>query len=204
MQSFSLVHCIPTVGEDVEHGGYYLVTEGLAKKHSSYRVRDYPPDETTLLGSAMGLAQAGLLPVVEVGIPYPSQYDIPSLTNTLPNLATSPQNTIQHNHNPISNSNSTYIYLNSHIRSHSYYLFSYSTSIVTLPPHFTHHHRHHHHHHHHHHPSPPPHQIPYAKYLDCAADMFFEAVNTYWLSNGSYPPSLPHLRITTPRATINK
>ena len=54
------------LGEDVEHGGYYLVTEGLAKKHSSYRVRDYPPDETTLFGSAMGLAQVGLLPVVEV------------------------------------------------------------------------------------------------------------------------------------------
>lgn len=28
-------------------------------------------------------------------------------------------------------------------------------------------------------------EIPYAKYLDCAADMFLEAVNTYWLSNGS-------------------
>ena len=28
-------------------------------------------------------------------------------------------------------------------------------------------------------------EIPYAKYLDCAADMFLEAVNTYWLSNGN-------------------
>jgi hypothetical protein len=28
-------------------------------------------------------------------------------------------------------------------------------------------------------------EIPYAKYLDCASDMFLEAVNTHWLSNGS-------------------
>ena len=28
-------------------------------------------------------------------------------------------------------------------------------------------------------------EIPYAKYLDCAADMFLEAVNTHWLSNGN-------------------
>ena len=27
-------------------------------------------------------------------------------------------------------------------------------------------------------------EIPYAKYLDCAADIFHEAVSTYWLSNG--------------------
>ena len=82
------------VGEDVEHGGYYLVTEGLAAKHGSRRVRDFPPDETTLLGAAVGLAQRGLVPVVE---------------------------------------------------------------------------------------------IPYAKYLDCGADVFYELAIAHWLSNGQRP-----------------
>jgi 2-oxoisovalerate dehydrogenase E1 component len=79
------------IGEDVEHGGYYLVTEGLAKKFPG-RVRDFPPDETTLLGAGAGMAQVGLTPIVE---------------------------------------------------------------------------------------------IPYAKYLDCGADSFFELVISHWLSNGS-------------------
>eukprot|EP00053_Salpingoeca_punica_P011422 m.101829 g.101829 ORF g.101829 m.101829 type:complete len:783 (-) comp15670_c0_seq2:1623-3971(-) len=78
------------IGEDVEHGGYYLVTEDLAKKFP-FRVRDFPPDETSLVGAAMGYTQAGLLPILE---------------------------------------------------------------------------------------------IPYAKYLDCAADMFYEACLMNWLSNG--------------------
>lgn len=81
------------IGEDVEHGGYYLVTDGL-KDAYPLRVRDWPPDETTLIGAGMGMSQAGLLPVVE---------------------------------------------------------------------------------------------IPYSKYLDCGADMFFEAVISNWLSNGAQP-----------------
>jgi 2-oxoisovalerate dehydrogenase E1 component len=81
------------IGEDVEHGGYYLVTDGLAGKYPG-RVKDFPPDETTLIGAAIGYAQVGLVPIVE---------------------------------------------------------------------------------------------IPYAKYLDCGADMFYEAVIAHWLSNGSHP-----------------
>merc|ERR1711968_137055 len=81
------------IGEDVEHGGYYLVTDGL-KDAYPLRVRDWPPDETTLIGAGMGMSQAGLLPIVE---------------------------------------------------------------------------------------------IPYSKYLDCGADMFFEAVISNWLSNGAQP-----------------
>ena len=30
-------------------------------------------------------------------------------------------------------------------------------------------------------------EIPYAKYLDCGADMFFEAVLMHWLSAGARP-----------------
>lgn len=60
------------VGEDVQHGGYYRVTEGLRDKHG-WRVADFPPDETSLLGVAMGYAQSGLLPIVE--IPYAKYLD---------------------------------------------------------------------------------------------------------------------------------
>ena len=81
------------IGEDVEHGGYYLVTQGLKKKFPA-RVADFPPDETSLIGAAIGYSQAGLVPICE---------------------------------------------------------------------------------------------IPYAKYLDCGGDMFFEAGVMNWLSNGSSP-----------------
>jgi 2-oxoisovalerate dehydrogenase E1 component len=59
-------------GEDVEHGGYYLVTDGLVAKHGE-RVRDFPPDETSLIGAGIGYAQAGFTPIVE--IPYSKYLD---------------------------------------------------------------------------------------------------------------------------------
>ena len=78
------------IGEDVSHGGYYLVTDGLSAKYP-LRIRDFPPDETALFGIGIGYVQSGLIPIVE---------------------------------------------------------------------------------------------MPYAKYLDCGADMFFEAIIMNWLSNG--------------------
>ena len=59
-------------GEDVRHGGYYLVTDGLAKKYP-LRVQDFPPDETSLVGVGMGYSQTGLIPIVE--IPYAKYLD---------------------------------------------------------------------------------------------------------------------------------
>eukprot|EP00934_Nitzschia_sp_Nitz4_P004421 Nitzschia sp. Nitz4//scaffold118_size93875//46013//48415//NITZ4_004789-RA/size93875-processed-gene-0.61-mRNA-1//-1//CDS//3329533727//4411//frame0 len=60
------------LGEDVRHGGYYAVTEGLASKYPS-QVLDFPPDETTLLGAGLGFSQLGLTPIVE--IPYAKYLD---------------------------------------------------------------------------------------------------------------------------------
>jgi pyruvate/2-oxoglutarate/acetoin dehydrogenase E1 component/TPP-dependent pyruvate/acetoin dehydrogenase alpha subunit len=60
------------LGEDVKHGGYYVVTEGLAEKFPG-RVLDFPPDETSLLGAAMGFSQLGLTPIIE--IPYAKYLD---------------------------------------------------------------------------------------------------------------------------------
>eukprot|EP00755_Sulcionema_specki_P025692 Sspe_Gene.83899::Locus_55048_Transcript_1_1_Confidence_1.000_Length_2406::g.83899::m.83899/K11381/bkdA; 2-oxoisovalerate dehydrogenase E1 component len=60
------------MGEDVEHGGYYLVTDQLVKKFPN-RVRDFPPEETCLIGAGIAYAQLGLLPIVE--IPYAKYLD---------------------------------------------------------------------------------------------------------------------------------
>lgn len=60
------------IGEDVEHGGYYLVTDELKEKYPN-QVQDFPPDETTLMGAAIGYAQMGLVPIVE--IPYAKYLD---------------------------------------------------------------------------------------------------------------------------------
>jgi 2-oxoisovalerate dehydrogenase E1 component len=60
------------VGEDVRHGGYYRVTDDLAAQFPE-RVQDVPPDETSVLGLAMGYSQAGLVPVCEM--PYAKYLD---------------------------------------------------------------------------------------------------------------------------------
>jgi len=60
------------IGEDCEHGGYYLVTDGLAEKYPG-RVRDFLPEETILVGAGIGYSQVGLLPIVE--IPYSKYLD---------------------------------------------------------------------------------------------------------------------------------
>lgn len=60
------------LGEDVQHGGYYVVSETLFEKYP-LRVRDFPPDETTLVGAAMGYSQSGFVPIME--IPYAKYLD---------------------------------------------------------------------------------------------------------------------------------
>jgi pyruvate dehydrogenase E1 component beta subunit len=63
-------------GEDVgTEGGVFRVTEGLQKKHGSDRVFDSPLAESGITGSAVGLAAAGMRPVVEMqfsGFSYPA------------------------------------------------------------------------------------------------------------------------------------
>jgi pyruvate dehydrogenase E1 component beta subunit len=54
------------LGEDVAEGGPYLVTVGLAEEFGRERVRNTPISEGAVCGVAVGAAQSGLKPVVEI------------------------------------------------------------------------------------------------------------------------------------------
>ncbi|MGH2875212.1 MAG: alpha-ketoacid dehydrogenase subunit beta, partial [Solirubrobacteraceae bacterium] len=54
------------LGEDVAEGGPYLVTEGLAERFGRERVRNTPISEGAVCGMAIGAAQAGMRPIVEI------------------------------------------------------------------------------------------------------------------------------------------
>jgi pyruvate dehydrogenase E1 component beta subunit len=54
------------LGEDVAEGGPYLATAGLAERFGRERVLNTPISEGTVCGVAIGAAQSGLRPVVEI------------------------------------------------------------------------------------------------------------------------------------------
>ncbi len=54
------------IGEDVAEGGPYQATAGLAQEFGTERVRNTPISEAAVCGVAIGAAQAGLWPVVEI------------------------------------------------------------------------------------------------------------------------------------------
>jgi pyruvate dehydrogenase E1 component beta subunit len=64
------------LGEDVgREGGVFRVTEGLQEKYGEQRVVDTPLAEAAIVGTALGLALGGMLPVPEVqfeGFLYPA------------------------------------------------------------------------------------------------------------------------------------
>ncbi|MGH2851353.1 MAG: alpha-ketoacid dehydrogenase subunit beta, partial [Solirubrobacteraceae bacterium] len=54
------------MGEDVAEGGPYTATAGLAEEFGTERVRNTPISEGAVCGVAIGAAQAGLRPVLEI------------------------------------------------------------------------------------------------------------------------------------------
>lgn len=76
-------------GEDVGvEGGVFRVTEGLQKKYGADRVFDSPLAESGIVGTALGMAVAGLRPVVELqfdGFTYPAFNQIASNVSRMQN-----------------------------------------------------------------------------------------------------------------------
>jgi pyruvate dehydrogenase E1 component beta subunit len=76
-------------GEDVGlEGGVFRVTEGLQKKHGQERVFDSPLAEAGIAGTAVGMAMAGLRPVIEMqfsGFSYPAFNQIISHVSRMQN-----------------------------------------------------------------------------------------------------------------------
>jgi pyruvate/2-oxoglutarate/acetoin dehydrogenase E1 component len=54
------------LGQDVAEGGPYTATAGLAEEFGPERVRNTPISESAICGVAIGAAQSGLRPVVEI------------------------------------------------------------------------------------------------------------------------------------------
>lgn len=55
------------LGEDIgTNGGVFRATEGLIDKHGSHRVLDTPLAEAGIVGSSIGLALNGMIPVIEI------------------------------------------------------------------------------------------------------------------------------------------
>src|SRR3954467_10664606 len=54
------------LGEDVAEGGPYTVTAGLAEEFGTERIRNTPISEAAICGVAIGAAQSGLRPVLEI------------------------------------------------------------------------------------------------------------------------------------------
>jgi pyruvate/2-oxoglutarate/acetoin dehydrogenase E1 component len=65
-QSMRADSAVFVLGEDVAEGGPYGATQGLAEEFGTARVRNTPISEGTVCGVAIGAAQAGLRPVVEI------------------------------------------------------------------------------------------------------------------------------------------
>jgi acetoin:2,6-dichlorophenolindophenol oxidoreductase subunit beta len=57
---------VVVVGEDVAEGGPYTATAGLADEFGRERVMDTPISEAAITGVAIGAAQSGLRPVLEI------------------------------------------------------------------------------------------------------------------------------------------
>jgi pyruvate/2-oxoglutarate/acetoin dehydrogenase E1 component len=57
---------VAVIGEDVAEGGPYTATAGLSEEFGRERVRNTPISEAAICGLAVGAAQSGLRPVIEI------------------------------------------------------------------------------------------------------------------------------------------
>ncbi len=60
--------CVVALGEDLGRGGIFAQYRGLQQRFGADRVIDTPISESTIMGAAVGMALAGLRPVVEMRV----------------------------------------------------------------------------------------------------------------------------------------
>src|SRR5260370_8469941 len=81
-------------GEDVATlGGVFRVTDGLAARFGTRRVFDTPLAESGIVGTAIGMAMNGLIPVIEMqfdAFAYPAFEPVTSPPAQLPNPTPAP------------------------------------------------------------------------------------------------------------------
>ena len=76
------------MGEDVgRYGGCYAVTKGLLAELGAERIRDTPLSESAFVGAGIGVAMAGMRPIVEV---MTCNFSLLALDQILNNAATIP------------------------------------------------------------------------------------------------------------------
>lgn len=77
------------IGEDVGRaGGVFRISDGLLEKHGSERVIDAPVAESGIVGTAFGMAVAGMKPIAEIqfmGFSYPAYDQIVSHVSRIRN-----------------------------------------------------------------------------------------------------------------------
>ncbi|HPU54435.1 MAG TPA: alpha-ketoacid dehydrogenase subunit beta, partial [Burkholderiaceae bacterium] len=59
---------IVALGEDIGRGGIFGQYNGLLEQFGAQRVIDTPISESTILGAAVGMALAGVVPVAEMRV----------------------------------------------------------------------------------------------------------------------------------------
>ncbi|MEP7208131.1 MAG: alpha-ketoacid dehydrogenase subunit beta, partial [Casimicrobiaceae bacterium] len=59
---------VVALGEDLGRGGIFAQYRGLQQRFGTDRVIDTPISEATIMGAAVGMALAGLRPVVELRV----------------------------------------------------------------------------------------------------------------------------------------
>lgn len=70
------------IGEDVgAYGGAYGVLKGLQEKYGKERVLETPMSESAIVGTAVGAAMTGLVPVVEISSADFAPYSLDSIIN---------------------------------------------------------------------------------------------------------------------------
>jgi 2-oxoisovalerate dehydrogenase E1 component beta subunit len=66
MEEMDRLETMVLLGEDIQEGGVFRVTDGMLEKYGPARVLDTPLAESSIVGIAIGMAANGCVPVAEI------------------------------------------------------------------------------------------------------------------------------------------